>query len=157
VNRRIVLVFVAGVVVLGVASALVLRERPVAVVVPQPSGDAARACDDLHGRLPATVAGQGHRSVTPESTRTAAWGGAAIVLRCGVGTPAALQPTSDLTTIDGVDWLQETADGATRWTTVGRVAYVEVTIPDSYDPPSDALVDLGPAIRAADPALATSG
>ena len=43
------------------------------------------------------------------------------MLRCGVGTPAALQPTSELTTIDGVDWLQEDADSATRWTTVGRV------------------------------------
>jgi hypothetical protein len=157
VNRRIVVVFVVGVVVLGVVSAVVFRERAVAVVVPQPAGTAATACDDLHRTLPGTVAGQGHRAVTPESTRTAAWGGDAIVLRCGVGTPAALQPTSELTTIDGVDWLQEPADGASRWTTVGRVAYVEVTVPDSYDPPSDALVDLGPAIRAADPELTTVG
>jgi hypothetical protein len=152
-----VLLFVAGVVLLGVVSALLFRERPVAVVTPQPAGDAAKACDDLHRQLPATVAGQGDRAVTPESDRAAAWGADAIVLRCGVGTPAALQPTSELTTIDGVDWLQEPADGATRWTTVGRVAYVEVTIPDSYDPPSDALVDLGPAIRSADPELRSVG
>ena len=128
-----------------------------AVVVPHPVGDAAAACAKLDGELPGTVAGQGHREVTPQSHLTTAWGGDAIVLRCGVGTPAALQPTSELTTIDGVDWLQEDADGATRWTTVGRVAYIEMTIPDSYDPPSDALVDVGPAIRSADPELATVG
>ena len=56
-------------------------------------------------------------------------------------------------------------DGAQRLTSglsearndTGRVAYVEVTIPDSYDPPSDALVDLGPAIRSADPDLTSVG
>ena len=148
--------FVAGVVVLGIASLLLVRDRPVAVQPPQPAGDAATACHQLAGRLPATVAGQGHRTVTPTSPYTAAWGSDAIVLRCGVGTPAALQPTSELTSIDGVDWLPEKIDGASRYTSVGRTAYVEVIVPDSYDPAADALVDLGPAIRAADPELIAS-
>ncbi len=140
-------------VVLGVVALIVVRDRPVAVEPPHPAGDAAAVCHELTAHLPATVAGQGRRDVTPTSPYTAAWGSDAIAVRCGVGVPAALQPTSELTTIDGVDWLPEDVDGASRYTTVNRTAYVEVIVPDSYDPAADALVDLGPAIRAADPEL----
>jgi hypothetical protein len=150
-------VFVGGVVVLGVVSALVLRGRPVDVLVPHPVGQAEASCDALDKALPRTVAGQGRHAVSPPSNRTAAWGDDPIVLRCGVGTPAALQPTSELTTVDGVDWLPETLEGASRFTTVGRIAYVEVTVPDSYATAADALVDLGPAIRATDAEVPSDG
>ena len=87
----------------------------------------------------------------PPSPQTAAWGGAPIVLRCGVGPPAALQPTSELTTIDGIDWLPEQVDGASRYTTVGRVANVEVSVPADDQPAANVLVDLSAAINRADP------
>ena len=48
----LVLVFVAGVVVLGAASVLLFRERPVAVVVPHPVGDAARGLREARRRAP---------------------------------------------------------------------------------------------------------
>ena len=157
-NRRLLVVFVAGVVLLGIASAVMLRSRPVQVVVPDARGAAAVACDNLAARLPAHVAGQPRLEAQPASSRTAAWGGAPIVLRCGVGPPAGLEPTSELITIDGVDWLPEHIAGGSRYTTVGLVADVEVTVPDDYQPAANALVDLGAAIAAADPALAsTSG
>ncbi len=153
-SRVVLIVFVAGVVVLGLVSAVLLRSRPVRVVVPDARGAAADACHRLHGRLPATVAGQPRLGTDPVSDQTAAWGGAPIVLRCGVGAPAGLQPTSDLTTIDGIDWFAEPVDGGSRYTTVGRVADIEVSVPRDYQPAADVLVELGPVIGAADPALA---
>jgi hypothetical protein len=157
-NGRLILMFVLGVGLLGVLSALLLRSRPVQVVVPDAGGAAAVACARLAGELPATVAGRTRLQVQPPSSLTAAWGGAPIVLRCGVGPPAALQPTSELITIDGIDWLPEQVPGGSRYTTVGLVAAVEVTVPDDYQPAANALVDLGSAIAAADPALtSTSG
>ncbi len=156
-NRRVVVFFLAGVVVLGIASLLLLRTGPVRVVVPDARGASATACGALARALPATVSGQPRLDVEPASDRTAAWGGAPIVLRCGVGPPAALEPTSELVTIDGIDWLPERVDGQSRYTTVGLVADVEVTVPDDYQPAANVLIDLGTAISAADPTLAGQG
>ena len=83
----------------------------------------------------------------PSSTLTAAWGSSLIVLRCGVGRPGALVPTSELTTVDNVDWLPERLAHGVRFTTVGRLANVEVTVPDTYAPEASALADLSPAIE----------
>ena len=84
---------------------------------------------------------------------TAAWGDPALVLRCGVPRPADLQPTSDIVEVEGVEWfLVESAAGYT-FTTTGRSAYVELTVPAEVDR-SEAtapLVDLAPAIIAEDP------
>ena len=143
--------FLAGVVVIGVAAAVLLRPHPVSVDLTHPGANASAACSRLSQRLPATVAGQPRRTVVPASDRSAAWGADPVVLRCGVGRPAALQPTSELTTVDGVDWLPEQLDHGYRYTTVGRTAAVEVSVPDSQAPEVDALVDLSPAIVAADP------
>jgi len=37
--------------------------------------------------------------------------------------------------------------GSLRFTTVGRSPYVDVVVPDAYQPAADALIDLTPAIR----------
>ena len=141
----------AGALVIGVVAAVVLRPRPVHVPLPSPTGAAARACADLAGRLPDHVDGQGRRPTTPGSADTAAWGATPILLRCGVERPAALQPTSEVTTVDGVDWFAQRLQHGLRLTTTGRTAYVEVTVPDTYAPASDVLADLSPAVRATVP------
>jgi hypothetical protein len=146
--------FLAGLVVIGIVSALLLRPPAVHLVAPTPTGAAARACADLHTRLPSDVAGGHRRAVTPDSVDTAAWGSTPIVLRCGVDRPAALQPTSELTVEDGVAWFPEPLSHGTRFTTVGRTAFVELDVPDTYRPASDALVDLAPAVSAAVPLAA---
>jgi Protein of unknown function (DUF3515) len=150
--RAVLLAFLAGVLLIG-AAAFGLHARPLPVDLTHPGPAAAAACAELSRRLPATVAGQGRRAVDPTSQRSAAWGADPVVLRCGVGAPAALAPTSELTTIDGVDWLPEQLDHGYRYTSVGRTAAVQVTVPDSYAPEADVLVDLSPAILAADSAL----
>ncbi len=70
------------------------------------------------------------------------------MLRCGVATPAALTPTSQLLTVDGVDWLPEELSAGYLFTTVGRSLNVEVSVPGAYSPESDALVDLSTAVAA---------
>jgi hypothetical protein len=118
---------------------------------PEPSGAAAYACAALHGRLPDEVAGATTTATKPQSPYTQAWGSPAIVLRCGVGVPAALTSTAQLVTINGVDWLPEPLTQGYLFTTVGRVLNIEVSVPDHYSPEADALSDLGPVIAALDP------
>src|SRR5205085_11313527 len=97
----VVLVFLAGVAVLGAASALLLRARPVRIDPPAAHGTAATVCASLHDQLPDVVGGADRRPTSPDSPYTAAWGATPILLRCGVGRPAALLPTSQLTTVAG--------------------------------------------------------
>jgi hypothetical protein len=119
---------------------------------PPPTGAAAFDCSAIHGRLPDRVAGQTVTALTPKSPLTSAWGTPAIVMRCGVGAPAALTPTAQLITVDGVDWLPEQLTHGYLFTTVGRRVGVEVSVPDAYSPEADALADISPAISAIDPA-----
>ncbi|SFN07387.1 Protein of unknown function [Actinomadura madurae] len=123
-----------------------------AVQVPVPSPDTAtsRLCAGL--RLPEKVHGEKRRDTSPSSPLTAAWGSPAIALRCGVPRPATLKPTSELVTINGIDWFGMPADRPVTFTAVGRQAYVEVTVPPKYNPAGDVLIELGPAIRSTIPA-----
>ncbi|GAA3951215.1 hypothetical protein GCM10023085_37320 [Actinomadura viridis] len=121
----------------------------VRVPVPAPDAAGARLCAGL--RLPEKVHGLERRDTDPESPLTAAWGSPAIALRCGVPRPAALVPTSQLVTVNGVDWFGQPADRPVTFTAVARQVYVEVTVPPKYSPPGDVLVELGAAISATIP------
>jgi hypothetical protein len=100
--------------------------------------------------LPATLAGEPRLAVTPDQGTTAAWGSPAIVWRCGVGAPAALEPTSQLITVDGVDWFPEELTQGVRFTTVGRTPATELTVPQEYANAASLLTQL-PAGHLADP------
>lgn len=126
--------------------------------VPHPSGKAAAACRALHERLPHRLFGQQRTSLDPDSAYTAAWGDPAIELRCGVPRPAKLtpgsehyNPTAGAAEVNGVSWLLEKRDGDHRFTTTDRTAYVELTVPHSYDQPAGALTDIAKAVRESDP------
>jgi Protein of unknown function (DUF3515) len=122
----------------------------VAVSDPAPDAATAAICTNLMGDLPKQVLDQGRRTVEP-GRFSAAWGKPAIVLRCGVGAPPGLTPTSECLEINGVGWFGEEATGGMIFTTIGRPAYVEVLVPTKYAPESGALVDLGGAVAAHDP------
>jgi hypothetical protein len=128
----------------------------VPVAVPSPAPTAAAACQTLHERLPASLDGRQARAVEPSTRFAAAWGQPAVVLRCGIGSPSALRADSQLVSVDGVDWFFEDvtdADGepAVRFTTTGRVAWVEVTVPGPRTGATAPLVDLANAIAASVP------
>ena len=124
----------------------------VAVPDPLPTGPAAEVCAAMMADLPATVLDQERREVEP-GVSSAAWGRPAIVLRCGVPKPATLTVSSECLEVNGVGWFTEEADGGTIFTTIGRPAFVELSVPENYADPSGALVDLAAAVTAHNPVL----
>jgi hypothetical protein len=129
-----------------VAVVLVIEARRVDVPAPVPPAEVAAACAALPAALPEQVESQSRRPTSPASSLTAAWGDPAIVLRCGVPRPAALEPTSEVVEVNGVEWFGEpTADGYV-FTTTGRVANVEVRVPNAYAPEVNPLTDLAAAV-----------
>jgi hypothetical protein len=124
---------------LAACSTSTLRVTP-----PDPPPEEAEVCAELHAALPSTVDGEETRETAPESDLTAAWGD--VVLRCGVDRPDALQATSELFTIQGVEWFVEPLTKGTRFTSVGLLTYVEIDVAESHEPEADAVVDLGDAV-----------
>lgn len=125
---------------------------------PEPSGRAAEACRKLHAELPEKLDGQERVETEPATKYTAAWGDPPIELRCGVPKPKKLtpgseeyNPTSDSAEVNGVGWLPEEQDEGYRFTTTGRVAHVEVAVPDSFEHHVNPLVDLAAAVKKAVP------
>lgn len=136
--------------VLATAAVLAVAACGTPVALPPPPSP-PESCNALATELPARVSGQERRSTDPSSPATAAWGDPPISLRCGVPLPAGFQPTSQLLTINGVDWLPETLTDGVRFTTVGRAANVEVTVPSTYRPEADIAVQLSGAVSRAIP------
>ncbi|GHI04702.1 hypothetical protein AQI88_29260 [Streptomyces cellostaticus] len=110
------------------------------VAVPSPDARTAPVCRDLHRALPEKLDGRSRDDPAPRSAYTAAWGGPAIILRCGVvRPPKMIDPKvaeggdADALPggVNGVDWLMEKqSDGTWRFTTANRVAYVQVSLPE---------------------------
>ncbi|MGI5378465.1 DUF3515 domain-containing protein [Streptomyces sp. CA-251387] len=128
--------------------------------VPSPDAKAGQLCRNLDKVLPAKVDGESREDPSPASALTAGWGDPAIILRCGVvRPPKMLDPKvaegrdADAVAggVNGVRWLMERQDdGAHRFTTALRRAYVEVTVPEGRDS-SGVLIDLASAIKKAIP------
>jgi hypothetical protein len=80
------------------------------------------------------------------SEYAASWGDPRIVLRCGVATPAAYRPESELVVVNDVSWLSEEQESGYTFTAVGRTPQVEVYVPDTHSPEVNPLVDLADAV-----------
>ncbi|MEW2401572.1 DUF3515 domain-containing protein [Streptomyces sp. NPDC046862] len=128
--------------------------------VPSPDTKATGLCRNLDEALPDKVDGLSREDPEPRSALTAGWGGSAIILRCGVQRPPKMidpkvakgaDPDAVAGGVNGVDWLMEKRDdGAYRFTTANRTAYVEVSVAKGRDS-SGALIDLAGAIKKAIP------
>ncbi len=114
----------------------------------EPVPGTAQVCAALLEVLPDTVLDAERREVEPGDVPAAAWGSPPIVLRCGVPSPP---PGDALMEVNGVAWLPTPGAGGSFLTTTGRVAYVEVAVPEAYDPPANAVVDLAAAVEATVP------
>ena len=121
------------------------------MAAPRPGGDSLAACRALVENLPELVAGQRSRAVEPAAALAGAWGDPPIVLRCGVTKPANLRPTSRCDVVNSVGWFTQQRSDGYAFTTIGRSAYVEVVVPDAYDPAANALVDLASAVQTSVP------
>jgi hypothetical protein len=104
---------------------------PLVVDPPTPARQVATLCGALHDALPSRLDGRATTAVSPKSPLTAAWGDPAVVLRCGVGKPRTLRPTSETIEINGVQWFLHETKAAYIFTTYGREAFVEARVPMS--------------------------
>ncbi|MFJ3905823.1 DUF3515 domain-containing protein [Streptomyces sp. NPDC090025] len=138
------------------ATGCAASDAEASVPVPGPPAAEAAVCRALAKELPGTVAGLARSGTEPESELTAAWGDAAIVLRCGVPRPEKMNdPQARAVEADGVNWLLELREGdGPRFTTTYRKAYVEVSLDERYAHDVGPLVDLaGPVKKAVPPSL----
>ncbi|WP_411102260.1 DUF3515 domain-containing protein [Streptomyces sp. cmx-4-9] len=123
---------------------------PTARIDPPPTPPAAVAelCRALHEELPETVAGLERTRTEPQSSLTAAWGGSAIVLRCGVPKPPEmLDPDQEGVHVNDVAWLlDKRSDGGFRFVTGMRTAYTEVLVDKEHATDAGMLVGLSAAI-----------
>lgn len=120
---------------------------------PPPPAEVAGLCAALHEELPDSVAGLERTVTEPPSALTAAWGGSAIVLRCGIPKPPAMaDPDQEGVHVNGVAWLLEKLDdGGFRFTTGGREAYTEVVVDKEHATDAGMLVGLSTAVAATVP------
>ncbi|MFD0369320.1 MULTISPECIES: DUF3515 domain-containing protein [unclassified Streptomyces] len=141
----------AAAVLLLAATGCSASETP--VPVPSPPAAEAALCRALAKELPGTVAGLERTGTEPESELTAAWGDAAIVLRCGVPRPEKMNdPQAQGVEADGVGWLVEQREGdGPRFTTTYRRTYVEVSLDERYAHDMGPLVDLAAPVKKAVP------
>jgi hypothetical protein len=142
-----------GLIILATLPVLAGCGRAVTVAPAGTSPVGAVACEALQSQLPARLADQPRLAVTPDEGTTAAWGTPAIVWRCGVGKPGALEPTSQLITVDGTDWFPEELTDGFRFTTVGVSPATELTVPKAYPNAASLLTALpiGPLVPSTSP------
>jgi hypothetical protein len=140
----------AGLLLLGLTAGCgspVLHVSP-----PHPPNAVAVACSRLTDHLPNQLDNLNSRLVNPRSPLVHAWGDRAVVLRCGVPTPAGYDANSPSTAaVNGVNWFQQVYPRLVVWTAVRKTANVELTVPTSYDAQGGFLVDVGSAVAATVP------
>jgi len=122
---------------------------PVRVTPPTAEPAGSQLCTTLHDRLPKKVGDLDQRRTEPPSSRTAAWGEPAVVLRCGVGPPEGYRPqVATVAEVNGVSWYQHIAGATIEWVVVDRPVHVELAVPRTYDGQGAFLADLTAAITA---------
>ena len=127
------------------------RRGPLAVPAePAPQAQSA-ACSGLISALPQRLVVHGvplpRRPLAGPAPGSLAWGDDQhdpVVVRCGVQRPPELRPTSQLTDVSGVEWLQRPEGGSTTWIVVDRPVHAAVTVPD--DAGTGPLQDLSTAV-----------
>ena len=128
---------VVGISVTGCSNSLELAPAP---------GGTTTYCIEVENSAPVSVADQLVRETNPSDSGTVAWGDPAITLTCGVARPDALTATSQLISINGIDWLPEELTKGQRFTSTNTPEYVQVDVPKNYEPAGNALIDLAEAL-----------
>jgi len=126
---------------------------PLAAVAAPKAGspECARLMDELPDALKSSGTTLPRRQLAdPAPEAAAAWGEQdPVVLRCGVGKPAELKPTSKLVVVDDVRWFPVQDAGTSTWYLVGKPVTVAVTLPG--DAGTGVMQDLSKAVAAGMP------
>jgi hypothetical protein len=126
---------------------------PVTMDAPKLSSRQAVVCRALLSQLPDHIGDLAERAVTAGSEQNAAYGNPAITLSCGGAIPS-YAPTDTVYPLNGACWLAVQQPGGTAWTTLDREVPVTVTVPSSYDPPGQRVIDFSGPVVSAVPAAA---
>ena len=139
-RRRMLLALIATVVVIAavVVFASIARKQaaqagsgPLPLAVVDAPAATSTACGTLLAGLPDQLSGRATRILTDPQPGVHAWGDPAIVLRCGINTPAELDCSAALVQIGAVQWLLlQDAGGPATYLAADRHVRVAVTIPD---------------------------
>lgn len=112
----------------------------------EPEPGTSDVCTALYDDLPDVIGNAVQRQVSIDEPLAAAWGHPPIILRCGVPLPSSYRPDSQLFEVDGVGWLADDAEGGRFFTSVDRAVFVEIAVPDEYEPEAEVLADLAEPI-----------
>jgi hypothetical protein len=122
---------------------------PVDIAVPSPAPEVAEACAPLVQALPEKVLDADRRKTEPPSPLTTAYGDPPIEVTCGVAPPAGMaEAQSQCFEVNGVGWFAKEVSNGFIFTTIGRKVYLEIAVPDKYQPEANALTDVSDAVKA---------
>ncbi len=105
------------------------------------------ACEPFLASVPVIVIEQRLRETIPADASAAAWGDPPIVVRCGVDSPAAFDPSSAVIEVESVTWFPEPLSNGTLFTTIDRTPRIEVAVPRDFSPEVNVLIELADSIR----------
>ena len=120
---------------------------------PDVTGAERTACEHFLAALPAELAGQKSRTVTPAGALGKAWGDPAFTVTCGVGVPEGFDRLAGCTQVNGVGWFlpEDEAQGGrdATFTAVGYRPRVALRVPADYQPEGGAaaLAQLAAPVR----------
>ena len=93
---------------------------------------------------PIRLLDQLQRETSPADLAAIAWGDPPIVFVCGVQHT---RPSdAQVITVGGVDWIAETSDAGTIFTTVDRRPTLQMRVPVQYRPEIDAVSEITPVL-----------
>ncbi|MFC0028446.1 DUF3515 family protein [Micromonospora chaiyaphumensis] len=128
---------------------------PVELPAPALAERPATVCRALVSQLPATVRDLAQRPVTAGAEQNAAYGDPALTVACG-GSPAIVQPTDEVWSVNKVCWHAVQEADATVLTTVDRETPVRVRVPKQYEQPLQWVTPISDAVVASVPAAKTA-
>jgi hypothetical protein len=139
---------------LAAATLAACADEPVSIDTPPVSQQDFDTCNKFLRDLPRRLDGHEGRKVDPAAALGRAWGDPAIVVRCGVGSPAAFDETAHCEVADGVGWFVpedqiDDQDSDLVFTAAGYRPIVSVDVPNDYRPEGSAAViaDLAEAVE----------
>ena len=125
--------------VAAAAALLTSCARPVAVQAPPMTDE----CASTLSRAPIRLLGQLQRETDPADLAAVAWGDPPIVLVCGIDHTR--PPDAQVITVGDVDWVAESTDAGTVFTTLDGKPTLQLRVPVEYRPEIDAVSEIASA------------
>lgn len=97
-------------------------------------------CEDALSNAPIRLLGELQRETTPTEAAAIAWGDPPIVLTCG--GEADVPADAQVLEVNGIDWVVESSDAGTIFTTYTATPTLQLRVPVDYRPEIDAIAEL---------------